>query len=221
MISTATLDAAKKEIPLSILQRDYPFPNNINEIPSIEQVANLPDEELQRYLMEFHKINKNPEFLQYGNFTKNDDKIMEAHAGGAKKIARQYGLPEENLIEGAKHHVDYDGTFGYPNVYVGKDLPISSRASSIVDAAEAIGWAGDNGLARYGKQRNSLDNYLTFLQRHNKKRGVPSSGTQFDPMMIDHYIQSGLAEKHYNELFNKNGEAIEALEGLFSIRSGK
>ena len=114
-------------------------------------------------------ILKKPSVLNEAEFT-----IMKTHTQIGERIARESGELSgiSHLI--LKHHERWDGN-GYPIGLSGKDIPISCRIISIVDAFDAM--TND----RPYRKAMAEDNAIKEIAR--------CSGTQFDPVLTDVFME--------------------------------
>lgn len=132
---------------------------------------------------------------KFGVLTEEEKKILRTHAEiGAKaveKIPRFYRISKTIKY----HHERFDGT-GYPEGLIREQIPVEARILSIVDAFDAM--MSDR------PYRKSLG--IRIAMKELKK----GSGTQFDPIIIEEYIEflkrkyhvDDNGEPDYNEIKN-------------------
>jgi len=110
-----------------------------------------------------------------GPLTKKEWIMMKEHPViGAQIVAPvKYLAPVSPIIQA--HHEKYDGT-GYPFGLTGDDIPLGSRILAVVDAYTAI---RDK---RIYSEAHTHEEAIAELRR--------SSGTQFDPKIIDIFCKT-------------------------------
>jgi HD-GYP domain-containing protein (c-di-GMP phosphodiesterase class II) len=101
---------------------------------------------------------------------------MKRHVQYSLDILYNTANVNPDVIEGvAQHHERMDGS-GYPNGLLGKDISIFGKMSAIADTYAAI-----------TKQRP----YAQPVSPHDALQMLSNwSGTQFQPDMVEHFIQS-------------------------------
>lgn len=100
-------------------------------------------------------------------------KIQEHTVTGANILKQIYTF--SNLVSIVRsHHERYDGK-GYPDGLVGEEIPLISRIIAVADAFEAMT------SNRSYRKRFSIDYAIQELKRN--------SGTQFDPMVVEHFLE--------------------------------
>jgi HD-GYP domain-containing protein (c-di-GMP phosphodiesterase class II) len=85
------------------------------------------------------------------------------------------------VAEGILHHHEWWNGMGYPDGLKGGEIPIESRIISIVDAYDVM----RNG--RPYKKKMTREEAIEELRR--------CSGTQFDPALVEIFIEKVLHEK--------------------------
>ncbi|NIT13781.1 MAG: HD domain-containing protein, partial [Candidatus Dadabacteria bacterium] len=108
--------------------------------------------------------------LKTEKLTAQEWEIMKTHPKLGYNILKKINFLEESAKIVLTHHERYDGR-GYPNGISGDEIPIGSRIFSVVDALDAI---TSNRIYRKA---------VGFEQAI--PRIVESSGSQFDPEIID------------------------------------
>ena len=227
--ATTTHDAGKGTVPRYVMWRTLEkngqnFPLDFSKLPSPEELVKYPDGDYKKLMTDFFRFNKGDmnTISAWSNFTAKDKKLMDAHNSMSDAVGRQYDMPADLTNEGMLHHLDYDGLSGYPNKLLDlglkkKQIPESGRISSIVDAFDAIV------SPRYGGRVPSLENSVApdgreipgaikmLETRPRNQGGGTSYDTQFDPDLLTHFIESGLAEQYYKTIANKVGPDLEKL----------
>ncbi|MGN0981981.1 MAG: diguanylate cyclase domain-containing protein [Candidatus Limivicinus sp.] len=109
-----------------------------------------------------------------GKLTLAEQEIMRSHVGKGYRIAR--ATPELNIVAEPilHHHEHWDGS-GYPDGLKGDLIPLLSRIISVVDAYDAM--VSD----RPYRKGMSKEEACRELRR--------CSGTQFDPYIVDVFLQ--------------------------------
>lgn len=112
--------------------------------------------------------------LKPGKLTVEEFDVIKTHTVLGKDLLE--GSHSENLIEGAiiayTHHERWDGS-GYPQGLSGEAIPLSGRIVSIVDVFDALI------SERPYKKMWTKEDALAYI--------VAQSGTQFDPVLVDHF----------------------------------
>ncbi|MGB9620067.1 MAG: bifunctional diguanylate cyclase/phosphohydrolase, partial [Armatimonadota bacterium] len=106
-------------------------------------------------------------------------KMIENHAGLGSRILMRLQQMSPIGIGVKHHHERYDGK-GYPNGLAGKNIPLMSRIIAIADAYDAM------------TNQRSYRPAMTQQQAIEELRKC--SGTQFDPELVEVFIES-LAEQ--------------------------
>ncbi len=139
------------------------------------QILNLPDSKLDELILlsTLHDIGKigipDNIILKPGKLNKDEWRIMKKHP----EIGYRIALSSPDLVHIAKsilyHHERWDGK-GYPYGLTGKEIPITSRIISVVDAYDAM---------------TSDRPYRKALPKEEAIKELKRcSGSQFDPNLI-------------------------------------
>jgi len=148
------------------------------------KALSLPEFELAilEYSGLFHDIGKvglpDHILLKPSRLDENEHNIMKNHAEMSVDIIRPLTKHAffRFLIPGIRyHHERFDGK-GYPNGLMGEKIPLIARAVAVVDAVDAMMHT------RPYRQGLSWD----YVQ----KELVDYSGTQFDPNMVQVYLEA-------------------------------
>ena len=230
--ATSTHDAGKSTVPLHVMWRTLEnragenFPMDFSKLPSQADLAKYPDGPYKTLMDSFYKYNTNDmaTTAKFSNFTKKDQKIMEAHNAMSIPAGNAVGMPQGLSKEGMYHHQFYDGTEGYPARHLPlskEDIPMSGRIASIVDAFDAIvspryggrtpAWE-DTIMPDGFKNPGALSRLLSLPRKYGLDENgdaLKSAGTQFDPKLLDHFVSSGLAEQYYKMMANKMGPDLQ------------
>ncbi|OEH85230.1 hypothetical protein BHU72_06395 [Desulfuribacillus stibiiarsenatis] len=106
--------------------------------------------------------------------SEHEFEIIKSHPMKGAKIVAPLE-PEKDILHIVKHHHErFDGR-GYPDGLKGKEIPLSARIVTIVDAWDAM---TDN---RAYRPRLTFDRAVEELEK--------GKSTQFDPSLVDQYIQ--------------------------------
>ncbi|NBK96934.1 MAG: diguanylate cyclase [Erysipelotrichia bacterium] len=142
----------------------YGFNEELLEI--IKEAALLHD--IGKIAVPEHILNKN------GKLTKEEYQTMKSHVEASIGIIRH--LPSLDYVIPAvlSHHERYDGK-GYPRGIKGEDIPVMGRILCIADSFDAIT------SSRSYKDAYSLTYAIDELEQNK--------GTQFDPKLVDVFIQ--------------------------------
>ena len=141
---------------------------------------NLSEKELKKLKMlaKLHDIGKVgiPEEIlsKPGELTKEEYEIIKTHAEKGYRIAMFN--PEFKKIAPCilAHHERYDGT-GYPLGLKGDDIPLLARIINVVDSYDA--------MTNKRVYKGSLS------AEEAKKELKKNSGTQFDPMIVEEFLE--------------------------------
>jgi putative nucleotidyltransferase with HDIG domain len=153
---------------------------------------NLPNEELSIIVKGalLHDIGKigipDSILLKNEKLLPEEWEIMKTHPQLGYNLLKKINFLEESSKIVLTHHERYDGN-GYPNGIKNEEIPIGSRIFSIVDALDAM--TSDR---IYRKA-------IGFGEA--KQRIIESSGTQFDPDIIN--IFSNISATEWIELRNR------------------
>ncbi len=92
------------------------------------------------------------------------------------------------------HHEGFDGR-GYPGGLKGEEIPMGSRIVSVIDAFDAM------------VSNRPYRNGLPFAEA--ERRWLESSGTQFDPTVVQHFLP--LARAEMSAVFAAAGTTVSAV----------
>jgi len=109
------------------------------------------------------------------------DSIMSHPALGAK-IVKNISFFEPMIDCIKYHHEKYDGS-GYPEGLMGDDIPLLSRIIAVADTYDAI-----TTTRPYRKEKTNLEAVQVLID---------GKGTQFDPYIVDLFVQNKIYEKDY------------------------
>jgi HD-GYP domain-containing protein (c-di-GMP phosphodiesterase class II) len=87
----------------------------------------------------FHDVGKlafDPEFLDYGKFSKEMFEEIKRHTLGGAQILINIEAPKEIVLASYNHHEDFNGN-GYPNNISGDNIPLLARIIRVADSAIA------------------------------------------------------------------------------------
>jgi putative two-component system response regulator len=119
--------------------------------------------------------------LKTGPLTDDEYEIIKTHTtAGADTLSAALGqFPEAGFLTMARdialtHHERFDGT-GYPNQLAGEDIPLCGRITALADVYDALV------SARPYKPAFSHDKAKQLI--------VEGSGTQFDPRVVDAFVE--------------------------------
>jgi len=143
---------------------------------------NLTDEdaEIIRFASPMHDIGKMtvPHHILHkpGKYTEQEFKQMQAHTSNAYNLLR---CSDRKLIRAAaiiahEHHEKWNGT-GYPQQLEGEQIHIFGRIVALADVFDALTHA------RCYKDTWPMEKVIRYIQDHK--------GTQFDPELIDIFMQ--------------------------------
>ncbi|MCE5195092.1 MAG: diguanylate cyclase [Nitrospiraceae bacterium] len=138
-----------------------------NEIASLKVASMLHD--IGNIGIPDHILNKTTPL------TNEEKSIIQGHPALAEMVLKRYPHVEDIVPAILYHHERYDGN-GYPLGLKGDQIPLLARILSIVEAYQAM-------LSpRPYRKRMSKNEAIEELKTH--------SGTQFDPMIANAFIQS-------------------------------
>lgn len=113
--------------------------------------------------------------LKPARLTRAEFEIMKSHPVRSARILEKI-TAIKHLIPGIKyHHERYDG-LGYPEGLQGDSIPLYARIILITDTFDA--------MTSTRPYRLALDKEIAFAEL------VKCSGTQFDPVLVDHFIRA-------------------------------
>lgn len=145
----------------------------------IGRALNLNDDDLQELtlagmLHDIGKISIPDKILgKPGKLNAEEYEIIKGHTQAGYQILRAADEFSDLGVYALTHHEKFDGT-GYPNGTRGEEIPLFSRIISVADAYEAM--TAD----RPYRQAMSKEVAVKELERH--------SGTQFDPVLVDVFL---------------------------------
>ena len=145
-----------------------------------EQMGLTPRQvEMVRLSSPMHDIGKvgvpDAILLKPGRLNELERKIMESHAVIGAEILKDSAVPLIRLSQviALSHHEKWDGT-GYPAGTAGADIPVEGRIVALADVFDALS------NKRVYKPAFSLVETLDIIKQ--------SSGTHFDPTVVDAFI---------------------------------
>jgi len=115
--------------------------------------------------------------LKKSGFTEEEREIMKSHVVRGEEILRPLNLLVSEKAVVLYHHERWDGG-GYPRGLSGADIPLVARIFSVADTFDAMT------STRPYRQALSLDVARSEIVR--------CRGTQFDPAVVDAFIESEL-----------------------------
>ncbi|MBO8158912.1 HD-GYP domain-containing protein [Thermosyntropha sp.] len=107
--------------------------------------------------------------------TPEEWEIIKKHPGYSAELINSLGPYQDIALIIKHHHERYDGN-GYPDGLKGEEIPVFSRMLAVADSFEAM-----TGNRSY-KKPLSIEEAICELKR--------CSGIQFDPIIVDFFIQS-------------------------------
>ncbi len=154
----------------------------------------LPDMEVAALM---HDIGKNgvPDAIlnKPAKLTAEEYEIIKKHPEYSWTVLRLIPGFERASLFALHHHENFDGT-GYPAKLAYNDIPIGSRIVSVIDAFDAM---------------VSFRPYRKGLPFDEAIRRLPaSSGTQFDPQVVQCFVP--IAEAEVSSVFAAAGTGISA-----------
>lgn len=123
-----------------------------------------------------------------GKLTDEERALMNKHPEYSWSILRLFSGLEKASLYALHHHESYDGS-GYPGRLKGVEIPIGARIVSVIDAYDAM---ISNRCYRKG-----------FPHEEAVRRLLASTGTQFDPVVVNSFIE--IAEIEVAEVFAATG----------------
>ena len=134
--------------------------------------------------MAFHDVGKiaipDRILLKPGKLDPDEYEIMKTHTIRGKEIVRELGDVESSLYLNHcedicySHHERWDG-MGYPRQLKGEEIPLSARLATVADVYDALV------SARVYKSAMPYEEAFKLI--------VDGKGTQFDPVIIDAFVQ--------------------------------
>ena len=128
-----------------------------------------------------------------GKLTAEERAIINRHPEYSWSILRLFSGLEEASLYALHHHESVDGS-GYPAGLKGHNIPLASRIVSVIDAYDAM---VSNRCYRKG-----------LPQDEAIRRLVASSGSQFDPAVVQTFIP--IAEQEADDVFAAAGTSTAA-----------
>jgi HD-GYP domain-containing protein (c-di-GMP phosphodiesterase class II) len=129
-----------------------------------------------------------------GPLTRDERALINRHPEYSWSILRLFPGLEEASLYALHHHENIDGS-GYPAGLKGDDIPVVSRIISVIDAFDAM---VSNRCYRPG-----------LAHCEAIARLVQSSGTQFDPSVVQAFIP--IAEQEASDVFAAAGTSMSAV----------
>jgi len=128
-----------------------------------------------------------------GKLTAEERTIINRHPEYSWSILRLFSGLEEASLYALHHHESVDGS-GYPAGLKGHNIPLASRIVSVIDAYDAM---VSNRCYRKGLPHDEAI-----------RRLVASSGSQFDPTVVQTFIP--IAEQEADDVFAAAGTSSAA-----------
>jgi HD-GYP domain-containing protein (c-di-GMP phosphodiesterase class II) len=128
-----------------------------------------------------------------GKLTAEERAIINRHPEYSWSILRLFSGLEEASLYALHHHESVDGS-GYPAGLKGHNIPLASRIVSVIDAYDAM---VSNRCYRKGLPHEEAI-----------RRLVASSGSQFDPEVVQTFIP--IAEQEADDVFAAAGTSTAA-----------
>ncbi len=123
-----------------------------------------------------------------GKLTDDERALMNKHPEYSWSILRLFPGLEKASLYALHHHESYDGS-GYPGKLKGVEIPIGARIVSVIDAYDAM---ISNRCYRKG-----------FPHEEAVRRLLASSTTQFDPVVVQSFVE--IAEAEVADVFAATG----------------
>jgi cyclic di-GMP phosphodiesterase len=117
--------------------------------------------------------------LKPDKLTDDEWELMRKHAEFGYELLKKIDFLEHSAKIVHTHHERYDGQ-GYPSGLSGEDIPLGSRIFSVVDALDAM------------TSRRTYRKAIPFEDA--VQRIAEASGTQFDPKVIEVFLQVPVEE---------------------------
>ena len=165
----------------------------------VSRKMNIPEDrsyqiEVAALLHDIGKIGVPDSILKKnGPLTAEERALINRHPEYSWSILRLFPGLEEASLYALHHHESIDGT-GYPAGLKGSDIPLVSRIISVIDAYDAM---VSNRCYREGLPHEEA-----------VRRLLKSSGTQFDPDVVQAFIP--IAEQETAAVFAAAGTSPEA-----------
>ncbi len=117
--------------------------------------------------------------LKPDSLTDEEWELMKQHAQLGYELLNKIEFLEESSLIVYTHHERYDGN-GYPQGLAGDDIPLGARIFSVVDAFDAM------------TSKRVYKKAMPFEEAVERIR--ESSGTQFDPVVVDTFVNVPIDE---------------------------
>lgn len=111
--------------------------------------------------------------LKPDSLTDEEWELMKQHAHLGYELLNKIEFLEESSLIVYTHHERYDGN-GYPQGLAGDEIPLGARIFSVVDAFDAM------------TSKRVYKKAMPFEEAVDRIR--ESSGTQFDPVVVDTFV---------------------------------
>ena len=157
--------------------------------------AGLADLEVAALLHDIGKIGIPDAILNKpAKLTSEEYDLMKKHPEYGWAVLRQVPGMERASLLVLHHHEGFDGR-GYPGGLKGEEIPMGSRIVSVIDAFDAM------------VSNRPYRNGLPFAEA--ERRLLESSGTQFDPTVVQHFLP--LARAEMSAVFAAAGTTVSAV----------
>jgi HD-GYP domain-containing protein (c-di-GMP phosphodiesterase class II) len=159
---------------------------------SEEQLQNL---EVAALLHDIGKVGIPDAILRKpGKLDAEEYALMKKHPEYGWAVLRSLPGFERAALDILHHHENYEGT-GYPAGLKETEIPVVSRIVSVIDAFDA--------MVSSRPYRNGLPSEEAI------RRLIESSGTQFDPLVVQCFLT--FAEAEMNTVFAAAGTAVTSV----------
>lgn len=163
----------------------------------LAQAAGLPRREIEliRYASMMHDIGKigiaDQILLKPGKLTPEEFEQIKIHCQFGVDILGDYNADVTRMAReiAFTHHERWDGK-GYPSGLAGEQIPIEGRITAIIDVYDALT------SERPYKRAFSADDALAIIRE--------SAGTQFDPQLVEHFVDIYPEFKKQMEQFSRD-----------------
>ena len=136
--------------------------------------------------------------LKPDSLTDEEWGLMKQHAQHGYDLLNKIEFLEESSLIVYTHHERYDGK-GYPRGLAGDDIPLGARIFSVVDALDAMT------SKRVYKEALPFEEAIERIKK--------ASGTQFDPMVVETFVNIPVEEwKNIRKMVANTGS--QYLKGL-------
>lgn len=119
--------------------------------------------------------------LKRGHFTAGEREIMKSHVVRGEEILRPLNLLSSEKSVVLYHHERWDGG-GYPTGLAGHSIPIVARIFSVADTFDAM------------TSTRPYRQALSFEVARDEI--IRCKGTQFDPEIVEAFLESGIMKGH-------------------------